>query len=77
MPVHDDHSQGTLESNTAGPAESSNSNATSINNLVSVCEKLVDDAVEKDLPAAELADSLKALGLKAIEALDYIDEFNQ
>jgi hypothetical protein len=37
----------------------------------------VDEAVEKDLPAAVLADSLRSLGLKAIEAIDYIEEFNQ
>jgi hypothetical protein len=41
------------------------------------CEKLVDDAVERDIPATVLADSLKELGLKAIEAMDYIEEFNQ
>ncbi|KAF8801620.1 hypothetical protein BYT27DRAFT_7114507 [Phlegmacium glaucopus] len=41
------------------------------------CERLVDDAVERDLPAAILADSLKALGLKVVEAIDYIDGFNQ
>ncbi|KAF8807981.1 hypothetical protein BYT27DRAFT_7256515 [Phlegmacium glaucopus] len=32
------------------------------------CEKLVDDAIKRDLSAAVLADSLKALGLKVAEA---------
>ena len=33
--------------------------------------------MEKDLPAAVLADSLKKLGLKAVEAIGYLEEFNQ
>ena len=33
--------------------------------------------MEKDLPAAVLTDPLKNLGLKAIEAIDYLEEFNQ
>lgn len=37
----------------------------------------MDEAVEKDLPATRLANTLKSLGLKAAEALDYLEEFNQ
>ena len=76
MTDHDEQSQGTL-----GTAETSGSGShsdeLSIDNRVSACQKLVDEAVEKDLPATALADSLKGLGLKAVEAVDYINEFNQ
>ena len=34
-------------------------------------------AIKRNLPTATLADSLRDLGLKAIEAIDYIDESNQ
>jgi hypothetical protein len=73
----DDHPHGNAESSTAATAGTSNSTDASIDNRVTACEKLVDDAVEKDIPATVLADSLKELGLKAIEAVDYLDEFNQ
>ena len=73
----DDQSQGNQESNTAGTAESSHSADASVDTRVAACEKLVDDAVERDLPATVLADSLKEVGLKAIEAVDYLEEFNQ
>jgi hypothetical protein len=69
---------GTIETNAAaGTAESSSSHELSIGNRLAACEGLVDDAVEKGLPAAVLADSLKDLGLKAVEAVDYLEEFNQ
>ena len=73
----DDRSQGNHESITTGTAASSRSFDTSIDSRVAACEKLVDEAVEKDLPATVLADSLKELGLKAVKAIDYLDEFNQ
>ena len=41
------------------------------------CEKLVDEAIENDWGATMLGDNLKALGLKAIEAYDYIQEYAQ
>lgn len=38
----------------------------------------MDEAVERNLlPATMLTDSLKELGLKVIEAIDYLDEFDQ
>ena len=75
----DDHapSQGTIDSIVSGTIENSNSNNTTLNNRVSACEKLVEDAIEKNLSVSVLAESLKDLGLKAGEAVDYIDEFNQ
>jgi hypothetical protein len=42
-----------------------------------VCEKMVNDAVEKGLSALALVEFLKELRLKAREAVDYIDGFNQ
>ena len=77
MPNHNEHSQGTTESNMAATAGTSHSNDSSVLSQVSACERLVDEAVEKDLSATELADSLKELGIRAAEAADYIDEFNQ
>ena len=78
MSDHDGQSQATLESrpSATGVVETSGS-ASSIDGRLSACEKLVDEAVNKDLPATALADSLKGLGLKAVEAFDYIEEFNQ
>ena len=78
MSDHDGRSQGTLESPlSAGVVAGTSASASSIDNRLSACEKLVDEAVNKDLPATALADSLKELGLKAVEAIDYIEEFNQ
>jgi hypothetical protein len=77
MTGHDEPSQSTLESNPSGTAETSRFIEPSIDSQVSACEKLVDEAVEKELPATVLADSLKRIGLKAVEAIDYIDEYNQ
>lgn len=74
MTDHDERSQATLD---AGTAESSHTHESSVDSRVAACEKLVDEAIEKDLPASSLADSLKGLGLKALEAIDYIEEFNQ
>lgn len=37
----------------------------------------MDEAVEKGVSVLVLAESLKELGLKAEEAIDYIEEFNQ
>ena len=75
MPDLDEHSQSTAESTMA--RTSSNSNDIPILSKVAVCEKLVDNAIERDLPATALADSLKELGIRANEAIDYIEEFNQ
>jgi hypothetical protein len=85
MPDNDARSQstagnttsGTIETNAAGTAESSGSHDLPIDDRLSACERLVDEAVGKDLPATVLADSLKDFGLKAIEAIDYLEEFNQ
>ena len=81
MPDNDAHSQGTAENmTTSGTIEmnaAGTSHDSSIDDCVAACERLVDEAVEKDLSAAVLADSLKSLGLKAVEAIDYLEEFNQ
>jgi hypothetical protein len=85
MPDNDARSQsttgnttsGTIETNAAGTAASSGSHDSTIDNRIAACERLVDEAVDKDLPATVLADSLKNLGLKAIEAIDYLEDFNQ
>ena len=78
MSDRDEHSQGTLESlPSAGAVAGTSAGASSFDTRLSACEKLVDEAVNKDLPATDLAQSLKELGLKAVEAIDYIKEFNQ
>ena len=77
MPDHDLHSQTTIESTSGGSGEASGSNEAIFNNRVSACEKLVDEAVEKNWSAILLADRLEALGLKAVEAVDYIEELGQ
>ena len=77
MPDHDDQSQSTLNSATATMAEAFHFVEATINSWASACDKLVENAVEKDMPETSLADSLKKLGLKAIEAVNYINEFNQ
>jgi hypothetical protein len=77
MPDHDVQSQSTVESNTVGTSETSHPNELSVDSRVKACEKLVDDAVERVLAPTVLADSLKGLGLKAVEAIDYIEEYNQ
>ena len=77
MPDHDHQSQSTYDGISAPSAEASNSNSTSVDNWVSACEKLLDEAVENNWPATELADALKRLGLKAAEAIDYIEELSQ
>ena len=77
MPDHDLQSQTTADSTTGGSAEASGSSEALFNNRISACEKLVDEAIEKDWPATVLADALKELGLKAVEAVDYIEEFGQ
>jgi hypothetical protein len=77
MPDQDVQSQATVESNTVGTAETSGSHEVSVDNRVIACDKLVDEAVEKDWPATVLAESLKNLGLKAVEAIDYLEEYNQ
>ncbi|KAG6903831.1 hypothetical protein DXG01_014505, partial [Tephrocybe rancida] len=56
------------------PAPAAN---TSVESRVAACDKLVNDAVEGVLSAIALAESLKNLGLTAIEASDYIDEYQQ
>ena len=81
MPDNDAHSQGTAENTTTSGTIETNAAGTShdssIDDRVAACERLVDEAVEKDLSAAVLADSLKSLGLKAVEAIDYLEEFNK
>ncbi|KAG6904196.1 hypothetical protein DXG01_011795, partial [Tephrocybe rancida] len=56
------------------PAPAAN---TSVESRIAACDKLVNDAVEGVLSAIALAESLKNLGLTAIEASDYIDEYQQ
>ena len=80
MPDHEHQSQSTLESATGATSnstEASGSVATPFDDRVSACEKLVDEAVEKGWSSDVLADALKQLGLKAAEAVDYIDELSQ
>lgn len=79
MPEHDEHTQSTFESTTqrSGEASGSGSNEADFDSRISMCEKLVDEAVENNWPATLLADALKDLGLRALEATDYIDELNQ
>jgi hypothetical protein len=37
----------------------------------------VDEAIERDMGATWLADSIKGIGLKAVEAVDYLEEYAQ
>ena len=64
-----------------GTAVRSSTTATRSDDAVSArsaaCEKLVDEAIENDWGATMLGDNLKVLGLKAIEAYDYIQEYAQ
>ena len=46
-------------------------------NRVSICGRLVDEAIKNNWPATVLADILKDLGIRASGAADYIDELNQ
>jgi hypothetical protein len=75
MAEHDAPSQGSVESITSGIAETSHTIDATLNSRILVCKKLVDN--EKDLSALALAEFLRELGLKAGEAVDYIDGFNQ
>ncbi|KAF8797569.1 hypothetical protein BYT27DRAFT_7125244 [Phlegmacium glaucopus] len=77
MSIHNAQSQGASGSETARSDATPLTSDPSIDARTTACERLVEDAVERDLSAAVLADSLKDLGLKAIEAIDYIDEFKQ
>jgi hypothetical protein len=82
MPDQDVQSQGTnetntVESNTTGTAITPRPDEAAVDSRVATCERLLNEAVEKDLPATTFADFLKQLGLKAIEAIDYIEEYNQ
>ena len=77
MPDRDIQSQSTIESNVGATTQASGSQDASIDSRITACDRLVDEAVEKGLSASALADSLKDLGLKAIEAINYIEEFNQ
>ncbi|KAF8805359.1 hypothetical protein BYT27DRAFT_7258470 [Phlegmacium glaucopus] len=77
MSIHNAQSQSASGSETARSDATPLTSNPSIDARTTACERLVEDAVERDLSAAVLADSLKDLGLKAIEAIDYIDEFKQ
>ena len=77
MPDHDHQSRSTLESPLDECTEASGSHEASLDNRVSACERLVDEAVEKGWSAKVLANALKELGLKAIEATDYLEELGQ
>ena len=79
VPEHDEHSQSTSGSITqqSGEASGSGSNEAATDDRVSMCGRLVDEAVENNWPATVLADILKDLGIRASEAADYIDELNQ
>ncbi|KAF8806497.1 hypothetical protein BYT27DRAFT_7257225 [Phlegmacium glaucopus] len=63
-------SQGTFESETARSDAISHTSDPSVDVRAIACEKLVDDAIERDLPSA-LADSLKDLRLKVVEAAEF------
>ena len=69
--------QGTIDSLTTRTANSSGSIRMTVDDRLLACGKAVDDAIGRDLPASMLADTLKSFGLKASEAVDYLDEFNQ
>ena len=77
MSAHHDISQSTLESSASGSTEASHTGEASVSSRVAACEKLVDEAIERDFGATWLGDSLKVLGLKAGEAFDYIEEYAQ
>ena len=77
MPEHGYQSQSTLESSIGVSAETSGSHEASFDDRVSACEKLVDEAVEKSWSAGALGNALKDLGLRAVEAVDYIEELGQ
>lgn len=80
MPDHEHQSPSTLESAngaSGGSTDASGSATSPLDDRVSACEKLVDEAVEKGWTPSVLADALKELGLKAGEAIDYIEELNQ
>ena len=70
MSDHNVASQSTLESQTS-PSEATTASR------VSACERLVDEAIERDMGATWLGDSLKAIGLRSVEARDYIEEYGQ
>ena len=81
MPEHDHPSQSTLARATgesAGPSGFSiNEEPSSLDIQASACDRLVDEAVEKGWSATALADALKEVGLKATEAVDYLEELAQ
>ena len=77
MPNHNAHSQSTLESTNIRTSETSIPTKTSVEMHNLACDKLIEEAVDNNLPASTLLDGLKELGLKASEAVDYITEFNQ
>jgi hypothetical protein len=57
--------------------EATRSDGTSLAERVSACERFVDEAIERDMGATWLADSLKGIGLKAVEAIDYVEDYAQ
>jgi hypothetical protein len=67
MSDRNEASQSTLESR-IGPSASTTSMDSSIASQVSACERLVDEAIERDMGATWLGDSLKAIGVKSVEA---------
>lgn len=77
MPDHDPNTPSTIDNTAGGSAEAASSNEAPLSDRVSACERLVDEAVEKGWSATVLANALKELGLKAIEAIDYIEELGQ
>ena len=80
MPDDEVQSQSTFEGasgSTSGSIEASSSVVSPLEDRVTACEKLVNEAVENNWPASELADALKRFKLKAIEAVDYIEELGQ
>ena len=77
MPDHDYQSRSTLESPVGGSAGTSGSHEASFQDRVSACERLVDEAVEKNWSTTVLGTALKELGLRAVEAADYVEELTQ
>jgi hypothetical protein len=77
MSEHHDHSQSSLGSAVASSSVTSPTDESSNASRIAASEKFVDEAIERDMGATWLSDSLKGIGLKAVEAYDYIQEYAQ
>ena len=77
MTEHEDNPSHTLKSLSNSSTEATCSDAASLAERVAACENFVDEAIERDMGAMWLADSLKGIGLKAVEAYDYVQDYSQ